>query len=471
MSTSQKATPPKRKKEARRKSAPKKQAMAASEDATTPSLEEARRRSGRLQRLQTQRELKTGASPQAQQRRLQGPQLRAIQDAAIAAITSARPRTVVLTPAEPVPNTTRPEVTSDTEAPAVTKAPLVPRTLDFPTNAVTATTPVTTTVPLSKSTTTTTTTTVSKPPTTAKPKVDLSSNASFFVDYTFPFYLVINPNIAKKDWEFQELCYQFFSLYGTGDEAASSVDFSTGIAELMFINEASAVKARKYVGDWGTPMALLVSIQKAQNKKLMFNQSFNAFASHFSKYATEASLQKGIADVTHVPVLAVLILGAKKAIALVSVGSPADLQKITQRRRIVVNHHLIRIVRRGPRRAAVVHVQNLPKQATPDKVERMLKAWGLPPLYAAIPRQRSGRAQPFGFIYYRTSAEADALLKLNLKRHIGGHFLAFTVARKRAAKRRTPPTKRDFIKPPVGPPTLPPPQRLPQSDPMDIDDD
>ena len=56
---------------------------------------------------------------------------------------------------------------------------------------------------------------------------------------------MLNTQIKKEKWDCKELCYQFFHLFGVGDEASSSIDYSTGIAGLMFVEEKSAVKARK----------------------------------------------------------------------------------------------------------------------------------------------------------------------------------------------------------------------------------
>lgn len=168
-----------------------------------------------------------------------------------------------------------------------------------------------------------------------------------------------------------------------------------------------------------------------QTKKLEFNSKFTAIVTHFSVVETESTLQAALNQVLQVPVLGVLIIGEQKAAAMVSVGSQEWLTKLTAHRRVKIHNHLTRIRATGPFRAACVHISNLPRQATPDRVEAMLTAWHMPPLFSVIPRDNTGQAVGYGFITYRHPAQAEEVIQLNGKKHIKRNFIVFQQANPR----------------------------------------
>ena len=294
-------------------------------------------------------------------------------------------------------------------------------------------------------------------PTTSSPPPQ-TDNAHFFEDpdYIYTFELMLNDQILKEQWKLRDICDHFFGLYGLGDHMTSSLDFKTGIAQLSFLTEESATNAQGYRGDWGLPLEMVASMQHNLNKELEFAGAHGAMLTHFSQFDTPKTIAEDIFKATLVKPLGVLLLGEAKETALISVASLQDLNSITRRRRFVLCNHLVRIVPKRPFRAAIVYVSNLPTQATEDKVENMLARWGVPPLFVVLPTNlNSGKALGFGFITYRTKAQADKLIALDGKHNVGGHVLTFERAKRRKRKSQSLDRgRKQFIDAPKGPTSM-----------------
>ena len=283
----------------------------------------------------------------------------------------------------------------------------------------------------------------------------LTDNAQFFSDpdYVFTFELVLNDQILKEKWKLRDICDHMFGLYGDGDHMTSSFDFNTGIAQISFLSKDAAQRAQGYRGAWGLPLKMVAALQHHTNKKLEFAGAHGAMLTHFSKFSTPDSIATELYQKTLVKPLGVLLLGPTKATALISVASEHDLAEITRTRRFVLHNHLVRIVPKRPFKAAIVYVSNLPTVATEDKVERMLAAWGVPPLSVLLPtNESSGKALGFGFVTYKRKEQADKLIALDGKHNVCGHALKFEKAKRRKRKpQRVDRTQRTFVEPPKGP--------------------
>ena len=210
----------------------------------------------------------------------------------------------------------------------------------------------------------------------------------------------------------------------------SSFDFNTEIAQLAFLNENDARQAGGYRGDWGLPLSVVAAAQQHTTTTLQFAGSHGAMMTHFSQFSSPESIAKGLYQETLVRILGVLFLGDRKETALISVGSKQDLTALVRRRRFVLDNHLIRIVPKRPFKASMVYMSNLPTQATEDKVENMLGAWGVPPLHVVLPTSSSGKALGFGFVTYRSTEQANKLIAFDGKQNIMGHVLTFERAKK-----------------------------------------
>ena len=283
-------------------------------------------------------------------------------------------------------------------------------------------------------------------------------NAEFFADEFHTFYLVLDKRIPKEQWDLQEICYQYYEHCGPGDEQTANIDYNAGIVELMFLNQQGVQNAQTWVTPWGTPLNILIAAKARQNKQLSFVANFTARVANFNRYDTEQSLAEAITRLTGVAIQSTLIIGDQYKTALISVASQIDLNKIVRQRRVLVHNHLVRITPQGNFRAAVVYTRNLPRQATPDNVEAMLKSWMLPPMRVVVPRAKSGLALGYGFIFYKSATDAEALIKLSETKHINQRFLIFEKAR-RKKKKQGPGRKHSgpIISPPTGPKSLLPP--------------